>query len=115
MAKGEMSDLTANELVKSIKKLVLSTIGSVESADFKIGTVTSIEPMEIRISEKIKIGTNCLYFLRSAYGNFELRGECGGKSISGVARHNLVKGSIVALAKVPSANKYIVLGEVYSI
>ena len=95
-------------IISIIKEIVYKTVDNMQLPDFITGEVVSINPLNIKINEKIVLQPVHLYVLKSAIGKYPVNITNG----NGVAIHKLKEGDIVALGKCNGGEKYIVFGEV---
>lgn len=94
-------------LLDTIKKICVETVKSMSPTDNIIGTVVSLNPLKIQISQKIILEEVNFMKLRSAVGTFPVTTPQG----NGTCHHNLKVGSKVILSQCMGGNQFVVLGE----
>ena len=101
-----------NRLIKLIKKIALQTYNSIVPCNFLIGTVVNINPIKIKISDKIVLEEIHLYILDNAEGTFKTDMTVEGINYKGNCKHELTEGARVVLGRCMGGTKYVLLGGV---
>lgn len=100
-----------SNLLTTMKKIVHDTVKSMILSDNLIGTVVSVNPLKIAISEKIVLEEVHFLKLKNVIGDFPVEVRSNEGMWRGECKHRLKKGSKVVLNRSLGGEQYVILGE----
>ncbi len=101
----------SDSLVQLIKKIAMDAVRSAKMSDYKIGTVSGVSPLIIRMSNDLEIDEDFLHLSRNVT-DYEVEIKSGDVIQRRTVRNSLKAGEKVLMLRKSGGQEYIIIDRV---
>ena len=101
----------SDSLVQLIKKIAMDAVRSAKMSDYKIGTVSGVSPLIIKMSNTLEIDEDFLYLSRNVT-DYEVEIKIGDVIQSRTVLNSLKVGEKVLMLRKSGGQEYIIIDRV---